>query len=109
MIDVETLQVLSDFGALAVLGLFIIVGGITMRSVISLFKTSVLPLVTGHLTHIEESFSQLAAAYDQQTTELSTHNELTQSLVEQVRLQNNLLTGKLMERKPATARRKKVS
>jgi hypothetical protein len=102
--DTETLRTLSDFGALGVLGLFIVVGGISLRMIVNFISDRVLPIVTNHLVHIEESYAQLAVVSEQQQQEMEAHNELTRSLIEQVRVQNDLLTNKI-----APTRRKRVN
>jgi len=88
----ETLRIISDFGALAVLSLFIIVGGFSLKMVVNLISEKVIPLASNHLEHVNSAFDRLAVSYERQTEELGAHNELTKSLVKQVKLQNEILT-----------------
>lgn len=100
--DSEVLKIIADFGPMGVLALFIITGGFSLKLLVNFVSDKVMPIIQNHLVHIEESFTQLAVSFEQQTKELEIHNESTQLLVEQMRLQNTLLTNAapIRKRKP---------
>ena len=98
MISTDLLRVVADLGGLGVLALFLIIGGVTARQVISLFRERVLPLVTNHIEHLEAAYAKMADslvkhadAIDSmgqvqkaQAQALETHNELTRALIERL-------------------------
>ncbi len=98
MISTDLLRVVADLGGLGVLALFLIIGGVTARQVIGLFRERVLPLVTNHIEHLEAAYDKMADslvkhadAIDSmgqvqkaQAQALETHNELTRALIERL-------------------------
>ncbi|KKL46253.1 hypothetical protein LCGC14_2347400 [marine sediment metagenome] len=98
MISADLLRLIADLGGLGVLALFLVVGGVLIRSGIGLFRDQVLPLVRNHLTHLEDSYDRLAGSLDKhadaidnmqqvqaaQASALESHNELTRELIERL-------------------------
>lgn len=109
MISTDLIRLLADLGGLGVLALFLVVGGILIRSGIGLFRDQVLPLVRNHLSHLEDSYDRLSGSLDKhadaidnmqqvqaaQASALETHNELTRQLIE--RLPKNHKVKRLLE------------
>lgn len=89
--DADTLKVIGDLSALGILALFIILAAFCFRITINFLKTQVIPLATNHLHHVEAAFDNLSESYDTLKNEFSMHNNLTETLVEQVKVQNDLL------------------
>ena len=109
MINTDLIRLIADLGGLGVLALFLIIGGILIRSGIGLFRDQILPLVRNHLSHLEDSYDRLAGSLDKhadaidnmqqvqaaQASALETHNELTRELV--ARLPKNHRVKRLLE------------
>ncbi|KKK73840.1 hypothetical protein LCGC14_2889790 [marine sediment metagenome] len=109
MISTDLIRLLADLGGLGVLALFLIIGGVLIRSGIGLFRDQVLPLVRNHLTHLEDSYDRLADSLGKhadaidnmqhvqsaQAAALETHNELTRQLIE--RLPKNHKVKRLLD------------
>ena len=88
MISSDIIRALADLGGLGVLALFIIVSGVVIKVGIDLFKSQILPMLTNHIEHLEESYARLADSLDgmkrvqeAMAEALEIHNELTRDLV----------------------------
>jgi hypothetical protein len=89
--DADTLKILGDLSALGILALFIILLAVGYRITLSFLKDQVIPLASNHLKHIEVAFDNLSDSYEELKNEFISHNNLTETLVTQAKVQNELL------------------
>lgn len=105
----DLIRLIADIGGLGVLALFLIIGGLVVRTGLGLFKEQILPLVRNHMEHMEVSYDKMATSLDKhadaiegmgqvqaaQAVALESHNELTRELI--ARLPKNSKVKKLLE------------